>query len=241
MGLFDFLGGGTPAEKAQRLKKKVTEKYGDAANRQGAIEDLGKQGTPEAVAVLIQRYTLNVEPQTTDTEEKARVQELILGIGAKAVAPVKDFLGRSDQASSWALRLLEGLLTEPEVVALSVELLTRLGTSYSRDPERKLVLLQYLEDKVDPAIGPATLPLLEDIADDVKLAALKTLAAHPEASAQAAVLKLLGDADTAKRVQTRCLQFLAEAAQPIADRKALEPLLGEGWVLDKGGLLKKKA
>lgn len=241
MGLLDFLGGGTPSEKAQRLKKKLTEKYGDAANRQGAIEDLGKQGTPEAVAILIQRYTIKVEPQTTDAEEKERVQELILGIGAPAVAPVKEFLERSENASSWALRLLEGLLSEAEVVAIAIALLQKLGTSYSRDPERKLVLLNYLDSKANPGIGAAALPLLEDMADDVKLATLKTLASHPLPEAREPVLKLLTDPDTAKRVQTRCLEFLAESGDLVTGfREKVEALLSEPWYLDKAGALKRR-
>lgn len=241
MGLFDFLGGGTPAEKAQRLKKKLTEKYGDAANRQGAIEDLGKQGTPEAVGILIQRYTINVEPQTTDAEEKERVQELILAVGAPAVAPVKEFLARSENASSWALRLLQGLLSEAEVIAIAIALLQKLGSSYSRDPERKLVLLNYLDDKADPGIAAAILPLLEDMADDVKLAALKTLASHPAPEAREPVLKLLTDPETAKRVQTRCIELLAETSLPVTGfREKVEALLAEPWYLDKSGAVKKR-
>ena len=41
MGFLDSLfGGGTPAEKAQRLKAKATQKYGDPSIRQGALEKL---------------------------------------------------------------------------------------------------------------------------------------------------------------------------------------------------------
>ena len=41
MGLFDVFGGGSGPKKAERLKGKVTQKYGDPLTRQKAISQLG--------------------------------------------------------------------------------------------------------------------------------------------------------------------------------------------------------
>lgn len=62
MGLFDIFGGGTPAEKAQKLRAKATQKYGDAQTRQKALTDLGNLKSPDAVPVLMQRFTFAVDP-----------------------------------------------------------------------------------------------------------------------------------------------------------------------------------
>src|SRR5437868_3906830 len=121
MGLFDFLGGGSPAEKAQRLKPKVTQKYGDAVNRQKAIDQLGEMGTPEAVAVLLHRFTINVDPGTTDADEKDIVFNQVVSVGKEAVQPVRDFLRRQDQASSWMLKLLDAILSPAEVLQIVCE------------------------------------------------------------------------------------------------------------------------
>ena len=179
MGLFDFFGGGTNAEKALKLKPKLTQKYDkEGANRQKALHALGEMRTPEAVSVLMARFTLSVDPQTTDANEKDDVFAYITGLGdltaplkayndkhkanvtgdqvrdatrairshglakgavdrnevaeaiasavsanaadvkelaeavaleIEAIARVRDFLKKSDQASSWAVRILETL------------------------------------------------------------------------------------------------------------------------------------
>jgi hypothetical protein len=42
MGLIEFFGGGTPAQKALKLKSKITQKYGDPTTRQKAIHQIGE-------------------------------------------------------------------------------------------------------------------------------------------------------------------------------------------------------
>jgi hypothetical protein len=52
LGILEMFGGGSPAEKAKKLKSKITQKYGDAATRQKAIQQLGEMKVPEAVSTL---------------------------------------------------------------------------------------------------------------------------------------------------------------------------------------------
>ena len=150
MGILDFLGGSGPS-KALKLKAKVTQKYGDPLSRQKAIQQLGQMEIPEAVSVLLSRFTITVEPQTTDADEKEQAFELVRGRGAAAVPSITDFLARTDLASSWAVRLLSTLLPEPEVVGVLVAQLQTLAQGYTRNPEKRLVLLNWLSGKDDPA------------------------------------------------------------------------------------------
>ncbi len=94
MGFLPFFSGGTDLEKAAKLKPKITQKYGDPTSRQKAIDTLGDMASPEAVSVLMARYTITVDPHTTDADEKDRVFSYICSVGDDAVAPVKDFLRR---------------------------------------------------------------------------------------------------------------------------------------------------
>jgi HEAT repeat protein len=241
MGLLDFLGGGTAADKATKLKAKVTQKYGDPATRQKAISQLGEMKTPEAVAVLMHRFTLTVDPHTTDADEKEHVFEIICGLEGDAVQPVKDFLKRSDAASSWALKVLEEILPNEEVIGIVCNELTRLGTEYTRDPEKKVVLMGYLEGKEDPRIAEAIVPLLADMSDDVKMAALKNLAPRKCEAAREKMLELLVAEETGKRVQTAALEAIATSEFTVQGfREKVEKRLGEGWQLDKSGSLKKR-
>ncbi|XXF80925.1 HEAT repeat domain-containing protein [Myxococcaceae bacterium GXIMD 01537] len=240
MGIFDLFGGSGP-EKALKLKPKVTQKYGDPASRQKAIQQLGEMKFPEAVSVLLARFTITVEPLTTDADEKEHAFELIKGFGQDAVPPLKDFLRKSEQAASWALRILGELLPEADVTTICVDTLSHLSSHYTRDPEKKVVLLHHVTGKQDPNIAPALLPFLEDMADDVKIAALKALAPLKHEPAREPILRLLTAEDTARRVQTAALASLQESGLGVQGfREKVEALLVEPYVVDKDGLVQRR-
>lgn len=241
MGLLDFFGGGTPADKAQRLKAKATQKYGDAATRQKALQQLSELKHPDAVPVLMNRFTFAVDPQTTDAEEKQHVFEAICELEKDAVPPVKAFLTRSDTASSWALKILDAVLTPDEVMQIVTDELKRLGAEYTRDPEKKEVLIRFLEGKQDERVGPVVVPFLNDMSDDVKMAALKTLASLKYEPAREVLLTLLTTDETAKRVQTACFATLAETGFTVQGfREKVEAKLPDGYSIDKSGAVKKR-
>ncbi len=231
----------TGPEKALKLKPKVTQKYGDPITRQKAISALGEMKSAEAVAVLMHRFTINVSPDTTDSFEKDNVFELISGMGRDAVQPVKDFLRKSDQATSWALRLLDEVLEPAEVIGAVCDLLTTLGAEYTRDPEKKVVLLNHLEGKSGPRVGATAAVFLQDMSDDVKFAAIKVVAAQKYEPAREGLLELLVHEETAKRVQTALIQALHETAFTVQGyREKVETRLSDPWFVDKSGQVKKR-
>ncbi len=240
MGILDIFGG-SPAQKAVKLKAKVTQKYGDAATRQKAIDQLGEMKIPEAVNTLLSRFTITVDPGTVDADEKDHVFQLIKAMGQDAVGPVTEFLRRSEQASSWALRLLHEMLPKEEVVGVVTELLAKLGTSYTRDPEKKTVLIQYVEGNPDPRVGPVLVPFLDDMSDDVKIAALKALAPLKYEPAREPMLTLLTSPETGRRVQQHVIPALAESGFGVQGfREKVEALVAEPYFVDKSGLVKKR-
>lgn len=241
MGLFDFFGGGTPGDKALKLKGKVTQKYGDPLTRQKAIEQLAKLRSPATVPVLMQRFTFVVEPQTTDADEKATVLEAICELGAEAVQPVAEFLAKNEAASSWSLKIFEKILPEPEVIGLAASELQRLGAEYTRDPEKKEVLLRFLAAKADARIGPTAHAFLHDMSDDVKMAAIHTVAAQRFEGAREDLIALLTSDETAKRVQIACVSALVETGFSVhGAREKVEKRLPPEHFVDKAGLVKKR-
>jgi HEAT repeat protein len=240
MGILDFLGGNGPA-KALKLKAKVMQKYGDPISRQKAIQQLGELQFPEAVTVLLSRFTVTVEPQTTDADEKEQAFELVRARGAAAVPSVTDFLARTDLASSWAVRLLAELLPEPEVVGVLVAQLQTLARGYTRNPEKQLVLINWLAGKDDPRIAPSVLPFLEDMADDVRIAALRTLGPLKHPPAREPMLQLLTAQETGRRVQVAAIEALAESGFGVQGfREKVEALAPEPFFVDKAGVLKRR-
>lgn len=241
MGLLDFLGGGTPAEKALKLKPKITQKYGDAQTRQKAIQDVTKLKSAETVPVLMQRFTFTVDPQTTDRMEKDEVFNAIVDLDEAAVPHVTDFLKANEAASSWAVKILDTVLEDDKVITVVTDELKRLGVEYTRDPEKKEVLLHYLNEKIDARIGPAVLPFLTDMSDDVKMAAVRTLVAAKEASAKEPLLQLLATDDLAKRVQTACVDALHTLGFEVGAMKdKVAGKISDPYFLDKQGFVKKK-
>ena len=241
MGLLDIFKSSTPAEKAEKLKKKVTQKYGEAQARQKAIEELVQTRSPDVVPVLMQRFTLVVDPQTTDADEKAMVFDAITTLGEQAVPKVVEFLKKNEAASSWCVKILADILEEPEVNAIVLDELRRLGTEYTRDPEKKSVLLHFFEGKQHDGIADATITMLKDMSDDVKMAALRTLGTLKDVKAREPILELLTTDETAKRVQTRCIEVLHETGFEVQGfREKVEKKLVEPFFVDKSGVVKKR-
>jgi hypothetical protein len=209
LGIFDFFSKGGGKGALRKQAQKITEKYGPPENRQKVIQQLADLGTPEALSVLCLRFTIRADPGITDDEEKENVRQILTDAGEKAVAPVKEFLEAHESGISHGLRVLSAIRPPADVVATVLKLLHRLGREYSRDPEKKLVLLSWLaEHHGDLALAPTApreastagaapgetapaaadrlpdlesslLPLLEDFSDDVRIAAVRVLARQP--------------------------------------------------------------
>jgi len=239
LGFFDIFHR-SPAQKAEKLKAKLSQKYGDPSIRQSAIVALGELYVPEAIEALMTRFTFAVEPQSRDTEEKEEVFVILCERGEAVVEHTQAFLKRYEVGTSWALRLLEHVLPEEESLAFACDFLEKLSRTYTRSPEKKLVFLQYVADKQHPAIAAATLPYLEDMADDVKINALIVLGKHPSEEARVPILELLLAPSTAKRVQTHALEALHASGLHVQGyREKVEALLLPPWYLNRAGVLRR--
>ena len=272
MGLFDVFGSKEEREKSalRKLQQKLTERFGPSENRQKAADQLAALETPAALLALCMRFTVRADVGITDDEEKEGVRRHLVAAGEKAVAPVKDFLERQESGISWGLRVLTELRPAAEVRATATALLGRIGKEYSRDPEKKLVLLSWLTEHHAPPAPPdaphpgplpgrdrgegddrhaaqspeeaAILPLLEDFSDDVRIAAARALSRFGagEAGREALIQLLLRDRDNA-RVRGEVLQALNLLSADVkGHRPSVEALLVEPWFLDKEGRVKRR-
>lgn len=182
MGLLDRLGiTGTPQEKEARavakLSKKAMEKFGPPENRQGAIDELGALKTEAAVEALLLRFTFRVDPGITDDEEKQHVHALVVEAGPAALQAVKRFILTRDEIS-WPLRALGDLVSEPEVLSVLVEALRKAAIEYSRVPEKKVLLLHAIAQHKSGEVAPAAVPFLDDMDDEVQIAAAQAIASQ---------------------------------------------------------------
>jgi HEAT repeat protein len=248
MGLFGLFGSREEREQGalRKLAKKITERYGPPENRQKAIEQLGQMGTAEALETLCLRFTVRVDPGITDDEEKETTRAILADAGEKAVGPIERFVAGHDDGVAWGLRILSEIAPASKVLEVVLRELARLGRTYTRDPEKKLVLLTWLREHHAGAGGTeveaAIVPLLEDFSDDVRIAAARALAALApgEASREALIQLLLRDRDNA-RVRGEVLEALAQLGADVKGfRPSVEPLLVEPFFLDREGRVKKR-
>ena len=98
MGLFDLFKGAPKGDKQDRPKGNPAAKWADRVekraqnyDRQEAIQALAEMGTPEAVEVLLKRFTFHMDPSITDQEEKDAAFRGILRAGKDAIPPVRAF------------------------------------------------------------------------------------------------------------------------------------------------------
>ncbi|MFN7134749.1 MAG: HEAT repeat domain-containing protein, partial [Myxococcales bacterium] len=234
MGIFDLLGG-SPEKRIKSCQKKVTEKYGPPENRQKAIDQLIDLGTPEAISALLHRFTVKAEPSITDAEEKDYTYRAILNFREKSVEPLKAFLRRSDVASTWTVKMLRELVPADELVALLAEILQKLGPEYTRDPEKKTVLISTLGDIADERSATAIIPFLEDASDDVRISAAMALAKLKDERAREPLLKAMVDSADRARVVASLAAALAETGFSVQGyREKIEKTLPEGYFIEAG-------
>jgi len=242
MGLLDMLGMGGPEGKVRRLQKKAMQKFGPAENRQGAIEELGGLKTEAAIDALLSRYTFRVDPGITDDDEKARVLALVTQAGDVALGPVKRFISSRDEIS-WPLRALEGLLPEAEVVKFLVEVARKIGGEYSRVPEKKVLLLHALSAHRSPDIAPAILPLLDDMDDEVQIAAAEVIVKqqHPSGREPLILHFLKAHEGSNARVREALSGLLADSGWDVKGyTPKVEAALPQGYKLDSRGKVVRK-
>jgi hypothetical protein len=248
MGLFGLFGSKEERERSalRKLAKKVTERYGPPENRQKAIEQLGEMGTSEALETLCLRFTVRVEPGITDDDEKDTARRILAEARDAAVGPVERFVTGHDEGAAWGLRVLAEVAPAQKVLEVVLRELSRLGRTYTRDPDKKLVLLTWLREHHAGVGGAeveaALLPLLEDFSDDVRITAARALASlSPGEPARDALIQLLLRDRENARVRGEVLEALAHLGADVKGyRPSVEALLVEPFFLDREGRVKKR-
>ncbi|MCX7807682.1 MAG: hypothetical protein N2515_03660, partial [Deltaproteobacteria bacterium] len=75
----------------------------------------------------------------------------------------------------WPIKLLDRLLPREDVVSVLLETLNGMDTEYQRDPQKKLQLLQALEERRDGRIAKQVFRFLDDVNESVRFHAISTL------------------------------------------------------------------
>lgn len=240
MSFFGLFGKRSPESTVAKHAGRVANKRTQSPDRWESIQALGALKSAEGVAALLPRFTYYSDPSITDGEEKDEAFRWIVEAGEVAVAPIVAFMERAESLS-WPLKALDRVTSAERVVEELIRLLSRMDTEYERDPQRKLQVLQSLEERKDPRITGAVSRFLADVNETVRFhAVLATFAqAEPEAGKPELVAALAREQSV--RVRTRLLEAFAERRWDVGEAKdKLAKALPPGFSLDSAGVPAKR-
>lgn len=230
------------ARALQRHKKKIKTKFGQGEERRKAVQFFRDLGGMRGALGLLERFMINADPSIKDEEEKEEVFGLLVDMGADVVPAIEEYINRKDAAVvpiTWPLKVLDAVAEPGEAVDVITRALERMGTEYTREPERKVLLVSQLAEYQDPRVVPALVPFLRDHRDEVQLEALDALTRIGDESARAPMLELLVDPEVPLRLRASIAESIQQLGWTVKGyRKKVEEALPEGMQVDRAGRIK---
>ena len=143
MGIFDFLFGGNKETQLKRHAKKVSNLNAQADEREASAQWLAEEGSPQAVAALLKRFSINYEQRMKDLNEKEYIYKLLERQGESVVEPAKEWMRRNINFA-YPIQLVKKFEGEDVMIEFLLELLTLENDDFS--PQKKLQLLSHLQN-----------------------------------------------------------------------------------------------
>ena len=246
MGLLDFFGGGKG-----RLGKHIARaknKDAQSADRFSSLEvlrDAGNEGHVEAVEGLLSRFTIRYDKSIEDEQEKQFVFDELVKMGAKILPPLQSHL-RNAESIAWGLKVLGEVASGEEAWPILADLCERNDNTYTRDPSKKIQLLNYLGESADTRAGKALVPYLQDMDEGVRFVAVEGLLHHKrEEVAREPLLQLLvNEKEDSRRIKKRIIDGFADLSWDVKGYSGtVEKMLADllpGSRLDNHGKIKRK-
>jgi HEAT repeat protein len=231
---------GPSARQLRRALKQIIQTHGDAGTRVGAMERVADWKTREAAATLLRRFTVQVPQETMDLEEKQYTVRLLTQMGRVAVAPIVEFL-RTEAEVTWPVRALREILPHEEFISALQEILRQLGSSYTRWPEAKVVLIEHVPDEAFSQVRETMLGFLEDEDDDVCIAAADYLSRNGDDDVRERLIETLLNSESRPRVRGRIFELFCDREWVVKGyRKKVEEVIQEPFYLTGRGTVKRR-
>jgi len=256
VGLFDFLSGG----KGGSLKKtvdKANNKHAQSIDRFKALESLRDDGSEEALVGLLRRFSFVYDKTIEDEQEKDWIHDTLVemartnGEGEKDGESLTRVLAAleksliSAESISWPLRVLEHVADAERSWPIVEKVIAANDNEYTRDPSRKIQLVNFLGEFEDPRAVKSLLQYLEDVDEGVRFHTIESLVARKEEeTAREPLLTLLvKPEEESRRIKIRILDGLADLGWTVQGfRGTVEKLceeIGRGHTVDGKGKIKK--
>lgn len=245
--MFGWFGKKSDVQLIEKHGLVVANKRAQAPDRWDAIQSLSQlraqahkdkaaDRVAAVVAALLPRFTYYTDPTITDQEEKDLAFRAILDGGTDGVPAIRAFMQRSESLV-WPLKMLDRLLGPEEVTGELLALLEPMDTEYQRDPQRKLQLLQALEERRDPRIAAAVVRFFEDVNETARFHAVGAVLAQSDGDVHREAAARLLPTEESVRVKARVLERFAERGWDLgAARPAMEKQPPPGWSVASSGI-----
>lgn len=243
MGLFDFFSKeASDQRKRDSASKKLGNMYYQSADRMAAAQlmaEMAASGDEKAIGVLLSRFEHINPSSTVDQDEKEYVVQLLNGLGDKATPTVKDYVRRTSASVIWPMRFLRTQLGEDGFRAFMAEVLSATDTGYTRDPKKKIGLVQLACENGDDEVCAAVAAFVEDDNEDVRFHALDAILQleHSDCKTLMTQRVLDEDEDSGRVLKLIAETFAKKGWKFEGDMDAIrERLPGGYWINDDGSV-----
>jgi len=231
---------GPSGKQIQRAMKQVIQIHGEAATRVAAMERLASWKTPEAVAALLRRFTIQTPQASMDLEEKQYTVRLLSDVGEVAIDPILKFI-RSEPDVTFPVQVLSKILSPDAYRKCLMDLLADFSRGYTRWPAAKTVLIANLPEEAYAVVSDTVARFLEDEDDDVCIAAIDYLVSSGDESIREQLLQIFFNSEDRPRVRGRILDHFLEKEWPVKGyRKRMEEAVALPFYLTSKGIIKRK-
>ena len=205
------------------------------------ISFLADIGTEAALLGLLRRYEVTIKSESMDRFEKELIYSILVEKGAPAIPPICTFLRESENVT-WPIQALRSITSEDRVVEILLDVLAVEVGKDTFKPDKKVRLLELLEDHIDDRVPPVAVGALKDFDETVRFRAVELLFAQGEETAREPMLALLTDPDEeSQRIKKRILAGFVEVGWSVKGfRKAVEAEIGKKQWIDRQGHIKQR-
>lgn len=209
MGLFDIFM--SEEKQIVRHTRRLMNRDSQPEDRESSAQWLAHNGSSMAISGLIRRFEIKLDHGMKDKTEKDALFSLLVDLGSEKVSgPLRNWLRHKPQFAV-PLRLLQTLDGDAAAVEIAIELLDAEVKKDNFKPEKKLGLLNWLNNYVRADMVDAGAPLLNDFDEGVRCAAADLLiATESDAAAKPLSEALFREDEDSGRLKSRLANIFAQ-------------------------------
>ncbi len=236
MALFGLLGGDKPTEKnIDKQVQKVKERYAQPEFRRAAMDRLLEWGTPEALAGVMQRFSVVVQSPHWDEEEKRWLVDELAERGDAARQAITQYL-KTQNNIAFAAKALRKLCDEQGYVQELVAALQARDPEDYRSVQAKQELVAAIGATGDTEALGAVVTFLDDHGDDVQCTAIDVVEKNHVEQGYPRLVKMITEDFHSARVVRHAAGAVSRLGLGIDPEKPLSPEVTEDFVVKDGKL-----